>query len=277
MSTRAKIYLLVDVICAIIIAGYGVYSLTQGRIFDRGYLLLDIAFPLVLILFSVLIHKCVKPKFVQLLLSILLCVPLLIVFVFLLVFTSADYLTKYNENDLIQAPEMIRENSDFIPNIEEIDDYQEIEYYYFYSNMRLFESDTYVLVSKYDVDEYEKQKAIIEQKYIFETESHTVKHLDEEITCHPYAEIDGFLFRRIKGEEAGIYESYPKKVFIVGTNDETHEVVYIDFYDFDIDYIIYFDSFVKNDCGWRYISARRFKSFDLSNIVEFIKIKMSEI
>ena len=278
MRKFEKIDILIDTICAVLIAGWGVYTLTQGRIIDRGYLILNVAFPLVLILSVVLIHKCIKPIFLKIVISILWYVPLTIFIILVLILSSTGYLTKYSENDLIQTPEIIREDGDFIPDLDQIGDAQQLEYYHFYMNMSLFESDAYVLVCEYGSDEYESQKAIIEQKYVFEDKIDECNDAYTQYVCYPYAEIDGFLFRRLADEEdTGMYESYPKEVHIVGINDDTHEIVYIDYFDFDLDYISSFDSFVMEDCGWKYISSRRYKSFDFSNIVEFIKMKVSEL
>lgn len=278
MRKFEKIDILIDTICAVLIAGWGVYTVTQGRIIDRGYLILNVAFPLVLILSVVLINKCIKPIFFKAVISILWYVPLTIFIFLILLLGGADYLTKYNENDLIQTPQMIREDGDFIPNLDQIGDTQQVEYYHFYRDMRLFESDAYVLVCEYGSDEYENQKAIIEQKCVFEDKIDERNDAYIQYVCYPYAEIDGFLFRRLADkEDDDTYESYPKEVHIVATNDDTHEILYIDYYDFDLDYISSFDSFIMEDCGWKYISNRRYKSFDFSNIVEFIKVKASEL
>jgi hypothetical protein len=47
--------------------------------------------------------------------------------------------------------------------------------------------------------------------------------------------------------------NYPKRLMFVATNDETNEIVYLSFYDDDLDYIVSLGDFLIDDCGWKHI------------------------
>ena len=136
-----------------------------------------------------------------------------------------------------------------------------------------------MLVCEYGEAEYLAQKAAIEEKYVFETRIDERDDYYDQYVCYPYAEIDGFLFRRLADEEgAEMYSSYPKEVHIVGTNDETCEIVYLDFYDFDLDYIPDLTEFISKDCGWDAITHDRLiKNFTFDGLIGFFKNKIAAL
>lgn len=73
-------------------------------------------------------------------------------------------------------------------------------------------------------------------------------------TCAPTAELDGYEFRVLSIERA--YEGeffYPKCLYLVATNDETCEIVYLNYYDGDLDCIEDLSDFICDDCGWKHI------------------------
>ena len=67
--------------------------------------------------------------------------------------------------------------------------------------------------------------------------------------CDPTVELDGYFFRTLSIEEF----NYPKRLMFVATNDETNEIVYLSFYDDDLDYIVSLGDFLSDDCGWKHI------------------------
>ena len=46
---------------------------------------------------------------------------------------------------------------------------------------------------------------------------------------------------------------YPKSMVLIGTNDETHEIVWSYYDDDDLDWIPDPQEFLLEDCGWKYI------------------------
>lgn len=108
--------------------------------------------------------------------------------------------------------------------------------------MSLFTCDVNALICAYDEDTYSQQKALLEEKYVFQTDA---------VKGEATAEVDGYYFRMLSKNE---YEmNYPKEVVLIATNDETNEIVYMSFYDDDLDYIDSLDEFILEDCGWQYI------------------------
>jgi len=138
------------------------------------------------------------------------------------------------------------ENKSLLPSMEEMGNPVSLEYCEYDAFMTaLFQSDTDTLICAYTPEEYALQKAATEQQYEFAAEPYTYR----EHVCPAEIELDGYSFRLRIGE--GIW--YPKEVALVGTNDETHEIVHIYFYDMDLDYIDDLARFITEDCGWKYL------------------------
>jgi len=92
------------------------------------------------------------------------------------------------------------------------------------------------------------QKALLDTTYTFQNDPMSV----DEYTCEPTAKINGYLFRALSIEEYELY--YPKRVILIATNDEENEIVYMVFYDDDLDYIESLPDFINNECGWKHKS-----------------------
>jgi hypothetical protein len=67
--------------------------------------------------------------------------------------------------------------------------------------------------------------------------------------CEPVVELDGYTFRTLSLEDF----NYPKRLMFVATNDDTKQIVYLSFYDDDLDYIVSLEEFLMDDCGWKHI------------------------
>ena len=93
-------------------------------------------------------------------------------------------------------------------------------------------------------------KAELDEAYVFETQA--LESCGE--VCEPTDELDGFFLRMLDtGKYRGSHLEYPKRLVLIGTNDETREIMYIAYYDFDLDYITSLSDFVYRKCGWEYI------------------------
>ncbi len=184
---------------------------------------------------------------------------ILILAVFLI---SSGYVTYWGNLELLNCyrDEEIGEHYDEVitnfyemPRLSDIGQVESVEHCDYYSSQASFftcEGDA--LICKYDIGEYETQKALLAEKYVFQSEPMVAcGH-----SCEPAAEIDGYLFRvlSIGNDEASFGEyQYPKCMVLIATNDTTQEIVYLSFYDDDLDYIESLSDFILNDCGWKHM------------------------
>lgn len=160
-------------------------------------------------------------------------------------------LRRYRNDHVSRPYQKVVEEYAYMPQLSELGEPQKLEYYdYVSAGIFMWESDT--LVCKYDQAEYDTQKALLSDRYVFQNQ--TMTYIYDSWGCEPFGEVDGYFFRALSLEgEYGKELYYPKRLILVGTNDETCEIVYIAFYDFDLDYIESLPEFIEDDCGWKYI------------------------
>jgi hypothetical protein len=275
MKEKSAISLIIELLFPAIFIGIGAFLITRGALVNLYHFVIFIALPILFVILT-LLYRAAESGVVRVLISILI-VPLVIVMLILAIFNGSEFLRSYDGEELKAKYNAAREETDFLPALDEIGNSEKTEYYSFHKIMgSMFICDSYTLIAEYGEEEYLNQKAMIEEKYEFVTEADSGNLGDDEYTCLPYADIDGFHFRRLKDkEDASFYDAYPKKVHLIGVNDETFEIVYMYFYDFDLDVITSLDSFINGDCGWKYISRRHTnKTFDFGKIADFIKEKL---
>ena len=65
--------------------------------------------------------------------------------------------------------------------------------------------------------------------------------------------LDGYEFRFLEMDSDTYRLSYPHYMILVGTNDETHEIVWSYYDDDDLDWIPDPERFLLEDCGWKFI------------------------
>ncbi len=131
----------------------------------------------------------------------------------------------------------------YMPKLSEVGNPISIEYHYFCLTQMIFASDTDTLICKYDEENYEKQKELLDERYVFQN--------SDGLKAWAPTTIDGYEFRMLSKDEYDLY--YPKNIIYIATNDETKEIVYMNYYDDDLDYIDSLAEFIENDCGWKYI------------------------
>jgi hypothetical protein len=108
-------------------------------------------------------------------------------------------------------------------------------------------------IIEYSPTEYKelKNKFKKEYKYMQEYEGCGYyiddEYINEEIVYNCNFSMYGFNFRTIEREDAP--DEYYEHWYLIGTNDETHEIAFIETFEstptFD-------EHFIKEDCGWRY-------------------------
>lgn len=136
-----------------------------------------------------------------------------------------------------------------MPELSDIGNPTEVEYYYVDSRVAIFCSETNHLICRYTPEEYEIQKARLDEAYTFQTEA--IMLYDS--SCEPMTEIDGYQFRMLSTEAYKESLDYPKSVILIGYSDEAREIAYIAYYNFDLDYISSLDTFIVEECGWKHV------------------------
>ncbi|MBQ3087131.1 MAG: hypothetical protein IJC45_07340 [Clostridia bacterium] len=98
-------------------------------------------------------------------------------------------------------------------------------------------------VCNYDEETYIIQIEEIKNTYVFS---------ERKVTN---GSIDGYTFMPLSEEEYD-YIDYPKHLAFIITNDSSHQIIYLTFYDQDLDTINSFENFIYHDCGWDHVSKR---------------------
>ena len=237
----------------------GVIDVVTIGVINRYHLIAFVAFPILWLSLNAFGAFVAKSKAVKVLVA-LAVLPMLFVSLLLLVMVNYELLRHYDAEDLADSREEIIEPTYSKSVIEDMGSYEDIDYYYFIqSHTSLFVSETGVYICKYGEAEYAAQKAYLAENYVYEED-------DLEYTT----EIDGFTFRCLDSYTYYLY--FPQYAAIVGTNDETHEIAYLSFYDIDLDYIDTLDEFIVDECGWEHIEdSRKGIPVQLGDIIRFFK------
>lgn len=218
-----------------------VLLIRANALINITFLLAFVILPALTISLFAIVSFLDKKRFVKIILSILILALFVGSFVGVEMLGKYEELRKY-ENDEIKTH--YTQSNELMPALSEITQPQKLEYYDYYSSvlMGLFICDVDALICEYDEDTYSQQKALLEEKYVYQKDA---------IKGKPTTEIDGYYFRMLSTYE---YEmNYPKEVVLFATNDETNEIVYMSFYDDDLDSIDSLDEFILDDCGWKRI------------------------
>lgn len=176
--------------------------------------------------------KAIKILFIVL----LICVLIVGGFFWLLVGTYERVRTDINqyETDLQQ----ISNAAILMPKLDSLSGYTDIEYTYkikCYSTLVGFYSDAFALFVTYDQDQYktEKEKILSEYDFLEEPVMRSSDTYELPVTEFEYK---GYCFKIVPDKEY-IDFCACKSFMMIGFNDETSRIVYMYYYDFDIDYI----------------------------------------
>ena len=176
-----------------------------------------------------------KRNIISVFLLIFVICPLVVLWI--LFGNSVSYnIEKYNE---------VIESVDVLPELDELGNYDDLYFKYFHDRMLFWSSDAYTLKVSYDTQNYNKEKDILSQKFVYQIDN--LKYLDNE--KEPQFQYDGFKFNVLDLNEYDLM--YPKKLVFVGFSDEKQEIAYVYYYNFDLDVInTSFSEFLKEECGW---------------------------
>ena len=120
---------------------------------------------------------------------------------------------------------------DFLPELNTLGDYCDIEYTVKKSYELFFETRGYALFVSYDSADYEKQVENIDEKYTFLSEDNISHYPKLPIATFKYGDYD---FRIVPLEYG---ESSCKYFGMIGLNKDNHYICYLMFANQDLDYI----------------------------------------
>lgn len=229
----------------------GVILLLTDILWNISFIVSFLVLPAGMILLLALLMFSNKKRFLKVILTLLLMTAFIIVFLGATVFGKFEALSLYTDEELAEHYAKVENNFAPMPTLSQIGDPTETAYYdYFLSLMGIFTWDADYLICRYDATAYNEQIRLINDRYIFQQ--------DDIIThgycCEPIATINGYTFRMLPVEgEYGAELQYPKRLVFIATNAEIGEIIYLSFYNDDLDYIDSTVNFIYEDCGWKHI------------------------
>ena len=129
------------------------------------------------------------------------------------------------------------------------------EYHTFAQSAVIFESRSWILLCRYDEEEYERAVVSMEERFRFRTEPLGTGCYDDdrvEMVDDPYAMIGDERFRVLDPGDGDTSDFY-KGCFLIMTNDTEHQIAYIAFSDDDLDMTVSLEELIKEYCGWKYL------------------------
>lgn len=230
------------------------FFIIDGIILNVSCFLTFICLPLIILAILSLIIFSKKRNWLKILLTVAVVFAFVAVFFEALFFTHFETLYRYHNEEISSVygqtdtayEEIVAEQ---MPLLSEIGTPESMEYCkYFSSRGIIFTCDSYVLICRYDEKDYEEQKQALTETYVFQTD---MIRLSDGKRSEPTAELNDYQFRMLSIEEKEFF--YPSQMVLIAFNDETQEIVYISFYDDDLDRIDSLASFIQNECGWKHI------------------------
>ena len=218
--------------------------LLKDVILNRGIAIVYFLIPLIAVglLAWCIFYNCKTWK--KSVLSGVILVIFLIIFFFSSLLVGWTKLRHYEESEAVQQYSLSESESGLMPDLAELGKPTKVEYYNLFSFFYIFSLETDGLICGYTQENYELQKARLDVAYTFQRE----KTKDD---FEPMVEIDGYQFRMLSSKEYDLY--YPKNIILIGYSDDANKIVYLEFFDIDLDYITSLKDFIMNDCGWKYI------------------------
>lgn len=124
----------------------------------------------------------------------------------------------------------------FMPALDDLPDYENIDYQFTHRNMILFQAYSMALVVEYDTETFRTEKAALEDRYTFADK--TICDNDDGTCILPEYKfnIEEYAFRVVKSWEDETAD-FPHSFGMIGFFEDARTIVYLYFYDFDLDYI----------------------------------------
>ena len=228
----------------------GLLMVLGGSVFTLSFILAHLLVPVLTI---ALLYRAIRRNEYasdRVVFSILILAGAFILAIFLM---TGGHFSIYDHADGESALEMYESDIghyDLMPEATDLGNPEQIEYHYFFNQIAtFFDSDCYTLICTYSPDDYATMTAELEDRYTFHTEPLDAGETD----LPPLYTLDGYEFRFLEMHTATYHLMYPKTMILIGTNDETYEIVWSCYDDDDLDYIPDPERFLLEDCGWKYI------------------------
>ena len=113
------------------------------------------------------------------------------------------------------------ESVDALPALYELGNFDDVYFKYYCDRTLFFVSDAYTLKVSYDTQNYNREKELLSQNFVYQTD--TLKYFDN--AKEPHFQHNGFDFNVLDVNEYDLM--YPKKLVFVGFSDEKQEIAYV--------------------------------------------------
>ena len=223
----------------------GIIRLIGGELITFPFIILFFLSPILIIIGSLyLIRNNTISTGVKTFLCIIMIIVLSVFTFFVIMFGTIKELKTFKN---VQAEDKYNNTTfnacSYMPTLADIGNYSDINYYEFQSHNIICSPISNTLITKYDEEEYEIKKQDLILKYVFQTEPIN--------KAEASAIIGDYEFKMLSPDEHCDY--YPKHIRFVATNDKTNEIVHINFYNVELDYIDSMENFLLTECGFKYI------------------------
>lgn len=195
------------------------------------------------------IRRTWNPRWRGLLCAAVLVMAAYVCFLMMFMGHYSRYEYIVGEKALARYEADVHEFPPFPPEVPELGEPERIEYHRFDNNWFIFISDCYTLICTYSPEDYAEQVEALEKQCVFHTEPLAAEDGEQE----PLYTLDDYEFRFLKMGTEPYHLYFPHYMILVGTNDETKEIVWSYFMDTDLDDISDPEEFLLEDCGWKFI------------------------
>ena len=228
----------------------GLLMVLGGSVFTLSFILAHLLVPVLTI---ALLYRAIRRNeyaLDRIVFSILILAGAFILAIFLMTSGHFSIYDHAKGQDALDLYEKDIGHYDLMPEATDLGNPEQIEYHYFFNQIAtFFDSDCYTLICSYSPDDYATMTAELEDRYTFHTEPLDAGETD----LPPLYTLDGYEFRFLEMHTDTYHLMYPKTMILIGTNDETHEIVWSYYDDDDLDYIPDPEDFLLEDCGWKFI------------------------
>lgn len=147
----------------------------------------------------------------------------------------------------INAWNTIEKTHTYLPSVDEMGEYTDLEFKHLHRDYCLFASDAYTCRITYSENRFDEVKKQILSHYAFQQT--VTEHGEKTIERNTSFEMDGFDFQMLSEKEYKLH--YPKHIVFIGISDDNNEIAFVVFEDWDLDYISdSFTDFLIEKCGW---------------------------
>ena len=250
ITTRRVIFFFISTVLPILCIALGCFLLFSDALFNLSFFITYIALPIISIVLLALLIFSKKRTVAKILLTVFILLAFIVSFLISSIFGTFEALTHKTDGEIGESYADVCQKFDNMPTLDELGIYNKVEHFdYFSSSFGIFTCDADTLIVRYDREDYQKQNALLDSRYVFQESGMTAL----EYTCMPSAEINGYSFRTlIIDGKYGSDVDYPKKMVFIATNDKDCSISYTAFYNDDLDYIESLEEFLLINCGWKH-------------------------